>query len=49
MTAADTEFHATLGRIRRFQLQLVHLRRVERNPANHRLSSTGYLSEVDRM
>jgi hypothetical protein len=49
MIADDTELHATLDRIWQFQLQLVHLGCVETNPTNYRLSSAGFLSEVDRM
>ena len=49
MIADDDELNVTLDRIRRFQLQLAHLRRVETNPTNYRLSSSGFLSEVDRM
>ncbi|MCI0705370.1 MAG: hypothetical protein L0241_30285 [Planctomycetia bacterium] len=49
MITNDTEFEVTLDRIRRFQLQLAHLRRVETIPANYRLSSSGFLAEIDRM
>jgi hypothetical protein len=45
----DKELEATLERIRQFQAQLAHLRNVETNPANYRLSSSGYLAEIDRM
>jgi hypothetical protein len=49
MIADDKELEATLDRIRRFQMQLAHLRRVETIPANYRLSLSGFLAEVDRM
>jgi hypothetical protein len=49
MIVDDAELDATLGRIRRFQTQLAHLRRVETNPVNYRLSAAGFLSGVDRM
>ncbi len=49
MITDDTELETTLERIRRFQMQLAHLRRVETNPTNYRLSSAGFLGEVDRM
>ncbi len=49
MIADDSELETTLERIRRFQLQLTHLRRVEKNSKNYRLSSLGFLAEVDRM
>ena len=49
MITDDNELEATLDRIRQFQRQLAHLRRVESNPTNYRLSSAGFLAEVDRM
>ena len=39
----------TLERIAHFQRQLTHLRRVEVNADNYRLSAAGYLAEVERM
>ncbi len=49
MIKNDRELEATLERIRRFQAQLAHLRKVETNPVNYRLSASGLLAEVDRM
>jgi hypothetical protein len=49
MITDDTELETTLDRIRQFQNQLAHLRRVETNPRNYRLSSAGFIAEVDRM
>jgi hypothetical protein len=49
MIANDRELEATQERIRRFQAQLAHLRRVETNPVNYRLSAAGFLAEIDRM
>jgi hypothetical protein len=49
MIQNDVELQTTLDRITRFQQQVVHLRRVEINPTNYRLSSSGFLAEVDRM
>ena len=49
MIANDQELETTLERIRRFQAQLAHLRKVETNPVNYRLSASGFLAEVDRM
>ncbi len=49
MIADDQELESTLDRIRWFQRQLAHLRRVETIPANYRLSASGFLAEVDRM
>lgn len=45
----DQELEATLERIRHFQAQLAHLRKVETNPVNYRLSASGFLVEMDRM
>jgi hypothetical protein len=49
MITNDQELETTLERIRWLQRQLSHLRKVETNPANYRLSSSGFLSEIDRM
>ena len=49
MISNDTELATTLERIRRLQDQLAMLRRMETNPVNYRLSSNGFLDEVDRM
>lgn len=38
-----------LERIRRVQDQLTALRRAETNPTNYRLSSSGFIAELDRM
>jgi len=49
MITNDQELEVTQDRIRRFQAQLAHLRQVETNPVNYRLSASGFLAEVDRM
>src|SRR5215510_657370 len=49
MIKNDQELQATLERIRYFQQQVEKLRQVETNPTNYRLSSSGYLTEIDRM
>lgn len=49
MIRNDEELQVTLERIKYFQEQVTHLRRVETNPANYRLSVGGYLAELDRM
>ena len=49
MIRDDQEMGATLERIRHFQAQLAHLRKVETNPVNDRLSASGFLAELDRM
>jgi hypothetical protein len=49
MITNDQELDATLNRIKRFQDQLAHLRKVETNPANYKLAASGFLAEVDRM
>ncbi|MCE9554815.1 MAG: hypothetical protein K8T91_15780 [Planctomycetes bacterium] len=49
MVTNDQELNATRDRVRHFQDQLAHLRRVEMNPINFRLSASGFLTEIDRM
>lgn len=49
MITTDQELEATQERIRHFQAQLAHLRKVETNPSTHRLSASGFLAEIDRM
>jgi len=49
MISNDQELQVTLERISYFQRQVRHLRQVESNPANYRLSVKGYLAELDRM
>ena len=45
----DQDLEATLERIRQFQTQLTHLRKMETNPTNYRLSASGFIAEIDRM
>ena len=49
MIADDQELNVTLERIKHFQAQLAHLRRVETNPANYHAAASGFLAEIDRM
>ena len=49
MIRNDTELQITLERLGRFQQQVAHLRGVETNPVNYRLSVSGFLAEIDRM
>jgi hypothetical protein len=49
MIRNDQELDATKERIGYFQQQLEKLRQVEPNPQNYRLSSGGYLAELDKM
>jgi hypothetical protein len=44
MIRNDQELQVTLERIKYFQRQVTQLRQVETNPANYRLSVTGYLA-----
>jgi hypothetical protein len=48
MIANDQELEATQERIRHFQAQVAHLRKVETNPENYRLSASGFLAKIDR-
>ena len=45
----EEEYKTTLERISYFQKQVSHLRRMETNPENYRMSVTGFLTELDRM
>jgi hypothetical protein len=49
MIATDQELDSTLERIRRFQSQVAHLRKVETSATNYHLAATGFLAEIDRM
>ncbi len=49
MIGSDTALTATLERIRQLQQQLALLRKAETNPVNDRLSSSGFIAEIDRM
>lgn len=49
MIRNDQELQVTLDRIKHFQQQIAHLRRVESNPVNYHLSVQGFLAELDRM
>lgn len=49
MIKDDQELESTLERIRHFQAQVRHLRQVETNPTNYRLSASGFIAEIDRM
>jgi len=45
----EKEYKTTQERIGQFQKQVEHLRKVETNPENYRLSVSGFLAELDRM
>ena len=45
----DEEYKTTLERITYFQKQVSHLRGMETNPENYRMSVAGFLAELDRM
>lgn len=49
MISSDQDLNASLERIRHLQMQAAHLRRTETNPANYRLSASGFIAEIDRM
>jgi hypothetical protein len=49
MITNDRQLEATQERIRHFQAQVIHLRKVETNPLAYRLSASGFLAEIDRM
>jgi hypothetical protein len=49
MISNDQELDSTLERIRHLHAQLKHLRKVETNPTNYRLSASGFIAEIDKM
>ena len=49
MISNDQELQVTLDRVTRLHAQVSHLRRVESNPANYRLSASGFIAEIDRL
>jgi len=49
MIQNDNELQVMMERIRRIQNQLSALRKAETNPTNYRLSSSGFIAELDRM
>lgn len=49
MISNDNELSVTLARIRHLQDQLALLRKTEPNSVNYRLSSSGFIAEIDRM
>lgn len=49
MILNDNELEVMLERIRRMQDQLSVLRKLETDPTNYRLSSSGFIAELDRM
>jgi len=49
MIQNEQEYRGTLKRIDHFQRQVEELRKRETDPQNYRLSSGGFLAELDRM
>lgn len=49
MIQNEKEYKTTLERISNFQKQIAHIRKVETKPENYRLSTGGFLAELDRM
>lgn len=49
MITSHQELNSALERIVHLQSQAEHLRKTETNPANYRLSASGFLAEIDRM
>jgi len=49
MITNDTQLEATLERIKRFQLQVRQLRKVETDPRAYQASVSGFIAELDRM
>jgi hypothetical protein len=49
MIKNDSELSTTIERIRHLQDQLALLRNKETNVINYRMSSSGFIAEIDRM
>lgn len=49
MIADDVQFQTTLERITWFHKQIAQLRHSEKNAANYRAATSGFLAEIDRM
>ena len=49
MIKSEQELEGTLDRIKHFQAQVRYIRQTETNPTNYKLSSSGFLAEIDRM
>lgn len=49
MISNDQELQVTLSRVAQLQKTLENLRQTETNLTNYRLSSEGFLAEIDRM
>ena len=49
MIRNEQELQGTLERIQYFQRQVAQIRKVEKDPEAYRLSSGGFLAEIDRM
>ena len=49
MIRSDEELRVTLQRVAGLLQQVEHLRGTETDPENYRLSSGGFLAEIDRM
>ena len=45
----EEEYKTTLERITYFQKQVLHLRKMETNLENYRMSVTSFLAEIDRI
>lgn len=45
----EEEYKTTMERITYFQKQVLHLRKMETNQENYRMSVTSFLAEIDRM
>jgi hypothetical protein len=45
----ERDLEVTQQRIRHFQAEVLHLRKVETNALAYRLSASGFLAEIDRM
>jgi hypothetical protein len=49
MIKTDQELKTTQERVRQFERQVAQIRKTETNPENFRMSTAGFLAEIDRM
>jgi len=49
MIENDRELQITQERILQFERQIAHIRKIETNTENYRMSAGGLLAEIDRM
>lgn len=49
MISNDHELEVTQERVRQFERQVAQIRKAEKDADNYRMSTSGFLAEIDRM